>query len=298
MVASSGSRGGDSLYYNPTPPSLAAPVATSMSPSDVGSVLSAGFNQGQSNWSSIIQQNKRMIEAWQSRIYTSHRSTHVAQGVLSENQNSAPWGANGFMPQHLTQTSESDETDRKSDSNSGTNDGSTNGNDEGQRSRKGKSSKRKAASSSDGTNGSDGTKSGSGGSGEDAAPDDSDAASSHSHRRHKKKRKKREKEKKGKGKKSKEPKKKLVNLFPRKKKTEEHRSRDHMIISLENLKPLFQLPLKQAASNLGICTTALKSVCRKFGLKRWPYNRMPGGPPPRAKAEDVPTAEPDPILTP
>jgi hypothetical protein len=62
-----------------------------------------------------------------------------------------------------------------------------------------------------------------------------------------------------------------VSVFPRKKKTEEYRAKDQMIISLKNLEPLFNVPLKEAATKLGISTTALKSVCRKFGLKRWPY---------------------------
>ena len=62
----------------------------------------------------------------------------------------------------------------------------------------------------------------------------------------------------------------LVNLFPRRKKSENHSSHDHMILSFEQLKPLFSLPLKQAAAKLGICTTAFKSVCRKLGLNRWP----------------------------
>mmetsp|Transcript_24950 Transcript_24950/g.49930 ORF Transcript_24950/g.49930 Transcript_24950/m.49930 type:complete len:175 (-) Transcript_24950:47-571(-) len=66
----------------------------------------------------------------------------------------------------------------------------------------------------------------------------------------------------------------LVNFYPRKKKTEEHGSKESMAISLEQLKPLFKYPLKQAAAKLGICTTAFKSVCRKFGLQRWPYKLL------------------------
>jgi len=65
-----------------------------------------------------------------------------------------------------------------------------------------------------------------------------------------------------------------VNLYPRKKKAEEQRSKDHMAITLEQLKPLFNSPLKQAAAKLGICTTAFKSVCRKFGLRCWPYKLL------------------------
>eukprot|EP00282_Hemiselmis_andersenii_P047363 CAMPEP_0172079830 /NCGR_PEP_ID=MMETSP1043-20130122/18391_1 /TAXON_ID=464988 /ORGANISM="Hemiselmis andersenii, Strain CCMP441" /LENGTH=52 /DNA_ID=CAMNT_0012741057 /DNA_START=24 /DNA_END=179 /DNA_ORIENTATION=+ len=31
------------------------------------------------------------------------------------------------------------------------------------------------------------------------------------------------------------------------------------------------MPLLDAASSLGICATALKKVCRKLGVQKWPY---------------------------
>eukprot|EP00961_Rhodomonas_salina_P239919 3241196-Rhodomonas_salina.1 len=37
---------------------------------------------------------------------------------------------------------------------------------------------------------------------------------------------------------------------------------------------LFHLPLDEAAEAIGICSTALKNVCRKLGVSRWPYRRV------------------------
>ena len=36
----------------------------------------------------------------------------------------------------------------------------------------------------------------------------------------------------------------------------------------------FDMPLVQAAKKLGICATALKKVCRKLGIHKWPYKEM------------------------
>jgi hypothetical protein len=33
----------------------------------------------------------------------------------------------------------------------------------------------------------------------------------------------------------------------------------------------FNMPLHAAADHMGICITALKKVCRKFGIQKWPY---------------------------
>ena len=33
----------------------------------------------------------------------------------------------------------------------------------------------------------------------------------------------------------------------------------------------FSMPLHAAADHMGICITALKKVCRKFGIQKWPY---------------------------
>lgn len=37
---------------------------------------------------------------------------------------------------------------------------------------------------------------------------------------------------------------------------------------------LFHIPLKEAARKLNVCSTTLKSVCRKHGLSRWPYRTL------------------------
>jgi len=44
-------------------------------------------------------------------------------------------------------------------------------------------------------------------------------------------------------------------------------------VDLESIEPLFDLPQKDAAKELGISLTALKQVCRKLGVDRWPYWR-------------------------
>lgn len=42
-------------------------------------------------------------------------------------------------------------------------------------------------------------------------------------------------------------------------------------ISRDLLAYCFGMPLHAAADHLGICITALKKVCRKFGIQKWPY---------------------------
>ena len=42
---------------------------------------------------------------------------------------------------------------------------------------------------------------------------------------------------------------------------------------MDAIKALFGLPQKDAAKALGISLTALKQVCRKLGVDRWPYWR-------------------------
>jgi len=44
-------------------------------------------------------------------------------------------------------------------------------------------------------------------------------------------------------------------------------------LTKEMLKPFFGTPLRNAAILMGLCPTALKSVCRKLGIKRWPYQQ-------------------------
>lgn len=42
-------------------------------------------------------------------------------------------------------------------------------------------------------------------------------------------------------------------------------------ISKAEVEALFHLPLPQAAIELGICTTSAKKLCRKLGIRKWPY---------------------------
>ncbi|KAJ1475405.1 RWP-RK domain-containing protein [Baffinella frigidus] len=56
-----------------------------------------------------------------------------------------------------------------------------------------------------------------------------------------------------------------------------------LLLDLQSISPLFHLPLGQAAEKLGLCRTALKNVCRKCGIRRWPFRgrgrRAPSEPP-------------------
>lgn len=45
-------------------------------------------------------------------------------------------------------------------------------------------------------------------------------------------------------------------------------------ILLEDLVPLFEYKLTDAAKRLGISVSTLKRVCRKLGIPRWPYRKI------------------------
>jgi len=69
-----------------------------------------------------------------------------------------------------------------------------------------------------------------------------------------------------------------VWLFPRRKLGEGSNSstekgRPPLKVGIESIEPLYGLPQKEAAKALGISLTALKQVCRKLGIHRWPYWR-------------------------
>ena len=69
-----------------------------------------------------------------------------------------------------------------------------------------------------------------------------------------------------------------VWLFPRRKNgqgasTSTEKGRPPLKVGIESIQPLFGLPQKDAAKALGISLTALKQVCRKLGVVRWPYWR-------------------------
>jgi len=45
-------------------------------------------------------------------------------------------------------------------------------------------------------------------------------------------------------------------------------------ITYEELSKHFSKPIKQVASELGVCTTVLKKECRKHGITRWPHRKI------------------------
>ena len=45
-------------------------------------------------------------------------------------------------------------------------------------------------------------------------------------------------------------------------------------ITLEIVQEHFTMPLKRAAKNLGVSTSYLKDLCRKLGIRRWPYRQV------------------------
>lgn len=45
-------------------------------------------------------------------------------------------------------------------------------------------------------------------------------------------------------------------------------------IVLEDLRPHFGKPIVQVAREFGICTTFLKRICRRCGIKRWPHRQI------------------------
>ena len=45
-------------------------------------------------------------------------------------------------------------------------------------------------------------------------------------------------------------------------------------LTIGRVEACFSRPIKQAASELGICTTLLKKICRQHGIKRWPYRKV------------------------
>lgn len=48
-------------------------------------------------------------------------------------------------------------------------------------------------------------------------------------------------------------------------------------LSLEEISKYFSLPIAEAASKLGVCTSVLKRICRDNGIVRWPYRKFLAG---------------------
>lgn len=69
--------------------------------------------------------------------------------------------------------------------------------------------------------------------------------------------------------------KQVARVYPRRKAGEKVRSTNKAIeLTTDDLVPYFGTPLKNAAYQMGLCPTALKSVCRKLGIHRWPYQQL------------------------
>eukprot|EP00960_Hanusia_phi_P050572 760297-Hanusia_phi.AAC.1 len=65
-----------------------------------------------------------------------------------------------------------------------------------------------------------------------------------------------------------------VRLFPRKKKGSASSNARELVVDKDTIKLYVHLPQADAAHKLGISLSALKSVCRRIGLARWPYKRQ------------------------
>ncbi|TYJ37967.1 hypothetical protein E1A91_A05G410900v1 [Gossypium mustelinum] len=48
-------------------------------------------------------------------------------------------------------------------------------------------------------------------------------------------------------------------------------------LSFDDIADFFSLPLDDAASTLGVCTSVLKKICRENGLDRWPHRKFLAG---------------------
>jgi len=48
------------------------------------------------------------------------------------------------------------------------------------------------------------------------------------------------------------------------------------VICEQELRQHFHLPLHTAAQKFGICTTAFKKLCRRFGIAKWPHRQLRG----------------------
>jgi len=64
-------------------------------------------------------------------------------------------------------------------------------------------------------------------------------------------------------------------IFPRRKAGQHTRLNSKPVVLNDKvLGELFNLPLHEAAGKLGISATAMKSACRKLGIKKWPYRTV------------------------
>jgi len=68
----------------------------------------------------------------------------------------------------------------------------------------------------------------------------------------------------------------IITLFPRRKAGQKQSGggRGPVVLNLELLEKFYGMPLHVAANRLGICQTAIKKVCRRLGIMKWPYKEM------------------------
>lgn len=67
-------------------------------------------------------------------------------------------------------------------------------------------------------------------------------------------------------------------IFPRRKVGESKMdTRGPVLITLDVLKSMADVPLSDAARQLGVSSTAIKKACRKIGVQRWPYRKRAEG---------------------
>ena len=45
-------------------------------------------------------------------------------------------------------------------------------------------------------------------------------------------------------------------------------------IDIDVLRSVYNMPIEQAAKQLGVCVTVLKRICRRKGIPRWPYRKV------------------------
>lgn len=46
-------------------------------------------------------------------------------------------------------------------------------------------------------------------------------------------------------------------------------------LKLRDLAEYFHLPISAASKEMNICASAIKKICRKEGLSRWPHRKVP-----------------------
>jgi hypothetical protein len=66
-----------------------------------------------------------------------------------------------------------------------------------------------------------------------------------------------------------------LTILPRRRAGQpEDKKRDPIVLTRKDLKELYGMQLSEAAARLDISTTAMKAVCRRAGITRWPYRRI------------------------